>query len=60
MLLISFTIIPNSNNVVSQLLYLGSIYSLIRANTFIRDFMGGLTTDISSGISGIRSLLSKT
>jgi len=39
----------------SALTYLGSIYALIKANTFIRDFMGGLSTDVNIGISNLKS-----
>ena len=42
-------------NLFSGLIYLGSIYSLIKANTFIRDFMGGLSTDVNIGISNLKS-----
>lgn len=40
----------------SQLLYLGSIYALIKANSFIKDFMGGLSTDININFSNLKSL----
>jgi len=42
-------------NLFSQLIYLGSIYSLIKSNTFIRDFMGGLSTDVNIAISNLKS-----
>jgi len=42
-------------NLFSQLIYLGSIYSLIKSNTFIRDFMGGLSTDVNIAISKLKS-----
>ena len=58
-LLISFSIEFNSSDIFSKFVYIGSIYALIRSNSFIRDFMGGLSTDVSSGISTFRSMLSK-
>jgi len=42
-------------NIFSQFIYLGSIYALIKANTFIRDFMGGLSTDVNIAISNLKS-----
>lgn len=36
--------------------FVGSIYALIRANYFIRDFMGGLSTDISLNLPSIKSI----
>lgn len=56
-LLISFSININSFDVSSKLIYIGSVYALIKANTFVRDFMGGLSTDISLGISNINSFI---
>lgn len=55
-LLISFSI--NSDNLFSKLLYIGSLYALIRANSFIKDFMGGLSTDVSVGINNFKSFIS--
>jgi len=54
-LLVSFSLNLDSSH-FSQLLYIGSIYALIKSNTFIRDFMGGLSTDINLGISNIKSM----
>lgn len=56
-LLISFSININSFDVSSKLIYIGSVYALIKANTFVRGFMGGLSTDISLGISNINSFI---
>lgn len=58
-LLISFSIKFNSNDVFSKFVYMGSIYALIRSNSFIKDFMGGLSTDVNMGISNIKALFSK-
>ncbi len=58
-LLISFSIEFNSSDTFSKFVYLGSVYSLIRANSFIKDFMGGLSTDVSTGISNFKSLFIK-
>lgn len=56
-LLISFSINVNSFDISSKLIYIGSVYTLIKANTFVRDFMGGLSTDISLGIGNINSFI---
>lgn len=58
-LLVSFSIEFNSNDIFSKIIYIGSIYSLIKANSFIRDFMGGLSTDVSLGISNFKNLITK-
>lgn len=58
-LLISFSITINSSNLLfCKLLYIGSLYALTRANTFIRDFMGGLSTDVNIGINNFKSFIS--
>lgn len=56
-LLITFSLEYNPNNFFSQLLYIGSIYALIKANSFLREFMGGLTTDVNFGLSTIKNLI---
>lgn len=58
-LLIAFALQPYDNTALCYLLYLGTIYALIKSNSFMRDFMGGLTTDINLGISSIKSMFSK-
>lgn len=58
-LLISFSIKFDGSDMFSKFVYMGSIYALIRSNSFIKDFMGGLSTDVSMGFSNIKSLFSK-
>lgn len=56
-LLISFSINTSTSDISSKLIYIGAVYALIKANSFIRDFMGGLSTDINLGISNISSFI---
>ena len=58
-LLISFSIKFDNSSIFSKFVYMGSIYALIRANSFVKDFMGGLSTDVSMNLSSITSLFSK-
>ncbi len=58
-LLICFSIEFNSSDIFSKFVYLGSVYAVIKANTFVRDFMGGLSTDVNTGISAFKSLFLK-
>ena len=58
-LLIAFSLERLENSTFVSLLYIGSIYALIRANSFIRDLMGGLSTDVSANIPSIKSLFTK-
>ena len=54
-LLISFSLEYSSVNSFSRFVYMGSIYTLIKANTFIKDFMGGLTTDQNLSMLNLKS-----
>lgn len=58
-LMIAFSIHYNETDIFSKLIYIGTIYALIKANSYVKEFMGGLSTDINLGISGFRNLLSK-
>ena len=48
-------IIMLSLDTSNKLLLIGSIYALIRANTFIREILGGVSIDVASNISSIIS-----
>lgn len=56
-LLITFSLQYDPNNFFSQLLYIGSIYALIKANSFLKEIMGGLTTDVNFGMTTIKNLI---
>ena len=58
-LLIAFSIDLDTSDMFSKLIYIGTIYALIKANSYIREFMGGLSTDVNVGMSGFRNLLIK-
>ena len=57
-LLICFSIDTADGDIFSQFIYIGSIYALMKANTFLRDFMIGLGSDISMGVRHIQSTIS--
>lgn len=40
-----------------KILYIGSLYALMKASSFIKDFSSGFTTDITSGISNIKNTI---
>lgn len=56
-LLITFSLEYIENDIFSQLVYIGSIYSIIKANSFLKEFMGGLTTDVNFGLTTIKNLI---
>ena len=58
-LLICFSLDIYEQNTFSSFLYLGTIYALIKSNSFIKDFIGGIITDANISTSQISSFLSK-
>ena len=61
-LLLPFAILKeNSSTMFSKFLLIGSVYTLQKANQFVKEFINGtgISTDFNSGINGIKSLISK-
>ena len=50
-LLIIFSFNFSSNNIISQLMCIGGIYALERANSYIRSLIGGISTDVSNNFN---------
>ena len=46
----------SSTNLFNKFIYIGGIYALIRANTFVRQFIGGISTDISQSVKSFTSI----
>ncbi len=44
------------SNIFSKIIYIGSIYSLIKANTFMKELFGGISTDINMNFSNLKNL----
>lgn len=53
-LLIAFSVDFN-DNLLSKLLYVGCIYALIKANSYVREIFGGISTDVSTSLSSFKS-----
>ena len=49
-LLIIFALDFTSNDITSKLLCIGSIYALIRANSYVQSFIGGISIDVSQNL----------
>ena len=50
-LLILFSMDYNSDDLFTKFAYIGGIYALIRANSFVREFIGGVSTNISQSVN---------
>lgn len=49
-LLILFSMDYSSSILFSKFIYVGGIYALIRANSFIREFIGGVSTQVTQSV----------
>lgn len=54
-LCLAFSLNINNSN-LSKLLFIGIIYALTRANSYMKEIFGGISTDIHSGFSSIKNL----
>jgi len=55
-LLILFSVNYNGNDIMVKFIYVGGIYALIRANSFVREFMmgSGISTNVQGNIGLVR------
>ena len=56
-LLILFSIDYSSSNLFSKFIYIGGLYALIKANSFVREFLGGVSTDFSQIVGNFSKFL---
>lgn len=56
-LLVIFSLDFSSSNIFSKFLLCGAIFALLKANSYVREFMGGINTDLSNGFNGLRSFM---
>lgn len=50
-LLIIFSFDLSANTLFAKLMYIGGMYSLIRANSYMRQLIGGISTDVSTNFN---------
>lgn len=55
-LLILFSIDFSSSNLFSKFIYIGGLYALIKSNSFVREFIGGISTDFSQNVGNFLKL----
>lgn len=55
-LLVIFSIDFSSNNIFSKFLLCGAIFCLIKANSYMKEFIGGISIELSSSISNMTSV----
>lgn len=52
-LLILFSMDYSSNNLMTKFIYIGALYALIKSNTFVRDFVGGVSTTFTQNVENL-------
>ncbi len=57
-LLILFSMDYSSTNLFSKFIYVGGIYALIKTNSLVRDFLGGVPTEVSQSVKNFVGLKS--
>ena len=43
----------SSNNLMTKFIYIGAIYALIKSNSFVRDFVGGVSTTFTQNVENL-------
>lgn len=56
-LIIMFSITFGEKDITSKLLLIGSIFALIKSNSYIREFLGGINTEVSDNFLMLRALI---
>ena len=49
-LVLLFSLDISSSDLLVKIIYIGGIYALIKANTFVREFIGGVSTVVSQSV----------
>ena len=55
-LLVLFSMEFSDTDLFTKFIYIGGIYVLIRANSFVREFIGGVSTNISQSVNNFSKL----
>ena len=56
-LLVVFSTDFSASDMFSKIICIGSIYALTKANSYIRELIGGISTDVSANFSSLRHLI---
>lgn len=54
-LLILFSLDFNSQDLFSKFMYIGGIYALSKANSYVRELIGGISTDVNANLNAIKT-----
>ena len=54
-LIVMFSIQYSSSDIISKLLFVGSIFALMKVNNYVRDIIGGLSLDVQNSMYAFRN-----
>lgn len=58
-LLLIFSLNISSNKIFSKFILIGAIFILIKANSYVREMLGGISSDVNMGFSNFKSMMIK-
>lgn len=58
-LLIIFSTTFSASDIFSKVICIGSIYALTKANSYVKELVGGVSTEISNNLSSLKYILKK-
>lgn len=58
-LLFIFSLNLSSNNLFAKFILIGSIFILIKSNSYVREMLGGINTDFSANLNNFKNIINK-
>lgn len=58
-LLLIFSLDFETNSTFSKFILIGAIFILIKANTYVREMLGGISSDVGMGFSNLKGMMMK-
>ena len=58
-LLLIFSLNVSSYNIFSKFILIGAIFILIKANSYIKELLGGISSDVNMGLNNFKSMMIK-
>lgn len=55
-LIVMFSISYSSNDLIFKLLFIGSIFALTKANSYVREIIGGVSTDLGQNVLALSTM----
>ena len=58
-LLLIFSLDFASGNTFSKFILIGAIFILIKANTYVKEMLGGISSDVGMGMGNLKGMMMK-